>query len=179
MGELRHATRAYLVEGHGPAAVLDRLNHLLAHLIPGEIATMCLVAVDVATGRCRLANAGHPPPLRVSGSRVSTVEGRVALLGVPTPHDAETAFTLAEGETLVLVTDGLIERRGHTFNEGMERLRAALVAGMSRDPGPVDLQALCDELLAGLGEETDDDVALLVIRRGISAESVAAARPGR
>ncbi|MFD0577699.1 SpoIIE family protein phosphatase [Dactylosporangium darangshiense] len=179
MAEVRHALRAYLAEDHAPGATLERLNRMMLLFLPEEIATMCLLRIEPASGEVRLANAGHPPPFRVSGSRVSTVEGRVALLGVPTPHDAETAFTLAEGETLVLVTDGLIERRGHTFNEGMDRLRAALVAGMSRDSGPVDLRALCDELLAGLGEETDDDVALLVIRRGISAEPVAAARPGR
>src|SRR4029079_19070993 len=70
MGELRHATRAYLVEGHGPAAVLDRLNHLLARLTRAEIATMWLVAFAVATGRCRLANAGHPPPLHATPAGV-------------------------------------------------------------------------------------------------------------
>ena len=70
MAELRHATRAYLAEGHGPAAVIDRLNRLMQTLIPGEIATICLLAIDITTGRVRLANAGHPPPLHRSGGRV-------------------------------------------------------------------------------------------------------------
>ena len=54
--------------------------------------------------------------------RLDGFEGRVALLGVPTPHDVEIPLTLAPGETLVLVTDGLIESRGHTFNEGLDAL---------------------------------------------------------
>jgi hypothetical protein len=58
--------------------------------------------------------------------------------------------------------------RGCSFNHGVQRLRAAPVAAMSRDAGAVDLEAECDALLAGPGEDTDDDVALLVIRRGIS-----------
>ncbi|MGI5241322.1 SpoIIE family protein phosphatase [Dactylosporangium sp. CA-139066] len=168
MAEVRHALRAYLAEDHAPGLTLERLNRMMLRFLPEEIVTMCLLRIELSTGAIRMANAGHPPPLLVAGSDVRLVEGRVALLGVPTPHDAETQFVLGRGESLVLVTDGLIERRGYTFNQGLERLQAALVAGMSRDAGAVDLEAVCDALLAGLGEDTDDDVALLVIRRGIS-----------
>ena len=86
--------------------------------------------------------------------------GRGARGGGPPPHDAETTLTLAPGETLVLVTDGLIESRGHTFNEGLETLCLAVA-----DVGP-DLEQFCDRLLNDLGAGSrDDDVALLVIRR--------------
>jgi serine phosphatase RsbU (regulator of sigma subunit) len=88
---------------------------------------------------------------------------------VPTVHDAETVFTLDPGESLVLVTDGLIERRGSSFNEGLERLEAALAADLGADGGDGNLEAVCDRLLLGLGDESDDDQAMLVIRRGISA----------
>ncbi|WP_432824383.1 SpoIIE family protein phosphatase [Dactylosporangium sp. CA-092794] len=162
MAEVRHALRAYLAEDHAPGLTLERLNRMMLRFLPEEIATMCLLRLELGSGQVRLANAGHPPPLRVAGGRAALVEGRVALLGVPTPHDAETVFTLGPGELLVLVTDGLIERRGHTFNEGLDRLCAALVGG-----GTGDLEEFCDALLDDLGDGTqDDDVALLVIRRG-------------
>ncbi|GGM38409.1 SpoIIE family protein phosphatase [Dactylosporangium sucinum] len=161
MAEVRHALRAYLAEGHAPGTTMDRLNRMMLRFLPEEIATMCLLRIDLATGEAHLANAGHPPPLRVLGGRVRLVEGRVALLGVAVPHDAEVAFTLAPGEALVMVTDGLIEDRGHTFNEGLDQLCAA-VTGV----GEGDLEAFCDELLATLSAGSrDDDVALLVIRR--------------
>ena len=70
MAELRHATRAYLAEGHAPAAVLDRLNSLMGRLIPGEIATLCLIAIDV-DHRPRPAGQRRAPaaadPLRRAG----------------------------------------------------------------------------------------------------------------
>lgn len=160
MAEVRHALRAYLVEDAAPGASMERLNRMMLRLLPEEIATMCLLSMDPASGEVRLTNAGHPPPLRVLDGRVSLVEGRVALLGVPTPHDDEVLLTLAMGETLILVTDGLIESRGHTFNEGLEALCAAI--------GEVDedLERFCDRLLSDLRVRSrDDDVALLVIRR--------------
>jgi serine phosphatase RsbU (regulator of sigma subunit) len=168
MAEVRHALRAYLAEGHAPGPTLDRLNRMMLRFLPEEIATLCLLRIDPATGETRLCNAGHPPPLRVADGRVTLVEDRVALLGVSIAHDAEVGFTLAPGEALVLVTDGLVERRGHTFNEGLDRLCAA-AAGV----GSGDLEAFCDGLLDALSDgNRDDDVALLVIRReirGISA----------
>jgi serine phosphatase RsbU (regulator of sigma subunit) len=72
MAELRHATRAYLAEGHAPAGVLDRLNQLLLSLIPDEMATLCLLDIEPSTGAVRLANAGHPPPLLVTAGDPNT-----------------------------------------------------------------------------------------------------------
>jgi serine phosphatase RsbU (regulator of sigma subunit) len=132
----------------------------MLRFLPEEIATMCLLRLDPATGVVRLANAGHPPPLLVSDGTVRLIEDGVALLGVPTPHDAETTFTLPPGATLVFVTDGLIERRGHSLDEGLDALRAAV---SEVDP---DLEEFCDRLLRDLEAlSRDDDVALLVIRR--------------
>jgi CheY-like chemotaxis protein len=160
MAELRHALRAFIAEGHGPGAIIERLNNLVLRFLPDEIATMCLLRLDPATGRVELANAGHPSPLLVRDGTVSPIEGRVALLGVPVPHNGETVFTLEPGDTLVFVTDGLIERRGHTFDEGLNALCAAVA---TVEP---DLEAFCDRLLNDLeGLSRDDDVALLVIRR--------------
>src|SRR5262249_18679458 len=100
MGELRHATRAYIAEGHGPAAVLDRLNQLMAKLIPGEIATMCLLSIDMITGRARLANAGHPPPLLACAAGVHRLTERSPLLGIPVRPATETELAIEVGDTL-------------------------------------------------------------------------------
>jgi DNA-binding response OmpR family regulator len=161
MAELRHATRAYLAEGHGPAAVLDRLNQLMARLIPGEIATMCLMAIHVPTGRTRLANAGHPPPLLVAGTGgVRALTAHSPLLGIRVRQAAETGFDLAPGDTLVLYTDGLIETRTETMDRSSARLSAA--AG-TVEP---DLEAYASRLLADVGPaEAGDDIAMVVIRR--------------
>ena len=87
MAELRHAIRAYLAEGHGPAAVVDRLNDLMAQLIPGEIATLCLLAIDIHSGRIRLANAGHPPPvLAVHRRRVRLIRRALARCSASGPE---------------------------------------------------------------------------------------------
>jgi serine phosphatase RsbU (regulator of sigma subunit) len=160
MAELRHALRAFIAEGHGPGSILERLNNLLMLFLPDEIATVCLLRLDPATGRVELANAGHPPPLLVRAGTVRPIEDRVALLGVPVPHLGETAFTLESGDTLVFVTDGLIERRGHSFDEGMAELCTAVA---TVEP---ELDVFCDRLLSELdGRSRDDDVALLVLRR--------------
>ena len=163
MAELRHATRAYIAEGHGPAAVVDRLNHLMAQLIPGEIATLCLLAIDVATGRTRLANAGHPPPVLRGRDGVRLITDHSPLLGIRVRPATEVEFVLEPGDTVVLYTDGLIETRSEALDEGLARLIDA-AASVERD-----LEAFATRLLADVGPAAPaDDIAMVVVRRAIS-----------
>ena len=161
MAELRHATRAFLSEGHPPATVLDRLNQLLLRLIPDEIATLCLIDIEPATGAARLANAGHPPPLLIAadgGTRFITEH--TPLLGLEGPTAVETAFSIEPGAVLVLFTDGLVERRGQAIDETM--------AELAEHAGTVEesLDQFCDRLLAEVGPaEPDDDIAIVALRR--------------
>ncbi len=160
MAELRHATRAYLAEGHGPAAVLDRLNSLMATLLPGEIATICLLAIEVASGRTVLANAGHPPPVHRHCGQVGLVTGRSPLLGIPVRAATEVEFTLAAGDTLVLYTDGLVETRTEPFDESLVRLTRAV-----REVEP-DLETFVSRLVTEVGPaHSADDIALVAVRR--------------
>ena len=160
MAELRHATRAYVAEGHGPAAVVDRLNRLMTDLIPGEIATLCLLSVDPVTGRVRLANAGHPPPVAVRASGVRLVTEHGPLLGIRVRPAAESEFFLAEDETLVVYTDGLVERRDEGVDDGVARLVAA---ASTVEP---DLEQFASRLLEEVGpSEPGDDIALVALRR--------------
>ncbi|MEV6932661.1 SpoIIE family protein phosphatase [Dactylosporangium sp. NPDC051485] len=91
------------------------------------------------TAGCPAATApscwpGWTATRRWPGGRTTAVQGRVALLGVPTPHHGESVVTLDPGDLLVLVTDGLIERRGFTFDEGMDRLGAWVTTPTTTSP---------------------------------------------
>ena len=160
MAEIRHATRAYLAEDHGPAAVLNQLNKLLLLLIPDETATLCLLDIEPHAGTARLANAGHPPPLLISAGRAKFLTRHSMLLGLPGPDATESVFTIDPGAVLVLFTDGLVEQRGRSLKNGLATLVEA--ARTVED----DLELFCDRLLAEVGpSEPDDDIAIIALRR--------------
>ncbi len=160
MAELRHATRAYLAEGHPPAAVLDRVNQLLVRLIPDEMATLCLLDLTPATGVAHLANAGHPPPLLIADGQTRYLRERSPLLGLPNVRAKESTLVIEPGAVLVLYTDGLIERRTRGIDVGLDAL--AEVAAHVDD----DLERYCDRLLAEVAPASpDDDIAIVALRR--------------
>lgn len=160
MAELRHALRAYLAEGHRPHAVLDRLNALMLRWLPDEIASVLLVLVDVATGRLQLACAGHMPPVLVRDGRAELIEMHGTMLGIATARPGDIEFELPPGGTLVLYTDGLIERRDELLDVRLIELQAQ---ASTVEP---DLDQFCDRLLHGLaGEAKHDDVAVVALRR--------------
>ncbi|MFE9956018.1 SpoIIE family protein phosphatase [Micromonospora sp. NPDC005299] len=160
MAELRHAVRAYAVEGHPPGVILDRVNELMRTLLPTELATLCLLLLDPGSGLIRLASAGHLPALISSDGRTEFVQQPAPLLGVRAPRPPDLEFVLPAGATLVLYTDGLIERRDATIDEGMAALAA--VAARVDD----DLDEFCQRLLVELAPpEIQDDVAVVALRR--------------
>ncbi|MGC9668579.1 SpoIIE family protein phosphatase [Planosporangium sp. 12N6] len=162
MAELRHALRAYVVEGHGPAAVLRELNRLMVRLLPDEIATVSVLMVDPATGRVRAASGGHLPPLLIFDGKAQPVEVTGPLLGVEVDRPDEVIFDLPPGAVLVLLTDGLVERYDRSFDAGL-----GIVLDAAADVED-DLEAFADRLLATLDVDTsEDDVALVVLRRSV------------
>jgi PAS domain S-box-containing protein len=163
MGQLRHATRAYALEGHPPGAVLDGLDRLVRSLEGGQMATLLYLVVEPDRSKVRLASAGHVPPLLVGpDGKGGFLEGAPdPPLGVfETPSHSEVELELEPGSTLILYTDGLVEQRGVSIDAGLEVLRAA-----AADPGE-DPKALCKRLLAAMRElhEPRDDIALLALR---------------
>ncbi|SEQ91053.1 Response regulator receiver domain-containing protein [Lentzea xinjiangensis] len=159
MAEVRHTLRAYAVEGHRPAEILRRVDTLLERFHPtGGLTTMCLLLVDLEAGTMAVANAGHVPPLVIDdrGARYAEVKG--PLLGVGLDRPEATELPLPRGTTVLLATDGLVERRGIDLDEGMEKLRAAV-------SHTDDMDELADRLLAELGQGKQDDIALLLLRR--------------
>lgn len=158
MGEVRHALRAYAVEGHGLVDILDRLDVVVSRFHPEGLTTACLMLVDPATGTTEVACAGHIPPLLADASGTRFLEIRGPLLGVGLRRPAATKVELPVGTLVLLITDGLIERSGSDLDAGM----AALAGAVAHD---TDLEALCDNLLDEFGRDAQDDIALLAFRR--------------
>ncbi|WP_435239202.1 SpoIIE family protein phosphatase [Streptomyces sp. YPW6] len=158
MGEIRHALRAYALEGHPPHHVLERLDALLSHTRPGLTVTLCLVLVEPDGSRIHIANAGHIPPLLLGpdGSTVYLPE-HGPLLGLQLAHPPAHVRTTAPGSRLLLITDGLVEVR----NQDLDHSLAAFLDAAAT--GPQELEQLCDHLLNTFGEDKEDDIALLAL----------------
>ena len=161
MAELRHAVRAYAVEGHPPGAVIELVNRFMRTVLPAESATLCLLTLEPDTGRIRLASAGHLPPLLHVDGEARFLAPKGPLLGINAPRPQDLEFVLPAGGTLVLCTDGLIERRDADIDVGLAAL-ATCAADVERN-----LNAFCQRLLvqlAGAGEQADD-IAVVALRR--------------
>jgi serine phosphatase RsbU (regulator of sigma subunit)/anti-sigma regulatory factor (Ser/Thr protein kinase) len=164
MGQLRSAMRAYALDGHGPASLLERLNAFQIELRARGMTTVGLISVDPATGDVRYAKAGHPPALVVDpdGATRWLTEAR----GIPVGAIEDTEYTegtttLTPGSTLVLYTDGLVEVRHEAIDEGLGRLERAAVAALDEEG-----EAVCDTILERTLSDpaVDDDVTLVVLR---------------
>jgi anti-sigma regulatory factor (Ser/Thr protein kinase) len=162
MGKLRNAFRAYALTEGEPAAVMTRVNRLVTGAEEDVMATALLLVLDRETRELTYASAGHPPPLVLDGDGVRFLEeGRSVPVGAAElTQFREGRATLSPGATVLLYTDGLIERRDVPLERRLEQLAtAAQVANR-------DLERLCDGVLAGVLGAADpaDDVALLAIR---------------
>jgi PAS domain S-box-containing protein len=161
MGQLRTAFRAYALVESSPSEVMARLNRLTIGAGDDTIATVLILMLDRETGELTYSSAGHPPALLMDRDGTRFLEG-----GRSTPVGAadgaifrEETAVLEAGATLVLYTDGLVERRDVSLDERLEEL--ADVAGSGRG----GLDELCDDVLAALLGSGDpaDDVALIAV----------------
>jgi anti-sigma regulatory factor (Ser/Thr protein kinase)/putative methionine-R-sulfoxide reductase with GAF domain len=162
MGQLRTGLRAYALEGHGPGETLKRLDRLLQTIRGGGMATAAYGVIEPDTGTLRLATAGHPPAVRISASgearlMESTSAPPLGTLPYPTYREVETI--LGPGETILMYTDGLVERRGEALTIGLERLRQAA-------SGPPGAEVLCQRVVQTLVPALAgaDDVAVVALR---------------
>jgi serine phosphatase RsbU (regulator of sigma subunit) len=172
MGQLRGLLRGIATYSDGaPAEVLRGLDTSMATLQTRTIATAAVARfeqtpdeLERGVTRMRWANAGHLPPMVVNAdgsvAELASWHGDL-LLGVD--HEAsrrESVVTLDRGATVLLYTDGLIERRDADLDAGMVRLRDLLV-----ELAHLPLEELLDELLDRLVDgHPDDDVALVAVR---------------
>lgn len=163
MAQLRTGIRCYALEGHRPAAILERLNNVLLKFHDEITATACCLLYDKRTGHCEVANAGHLPPLHMHASGGSSFLGLGGTLlgGQPFSVPVREA-TLAKRDTLVLFTDGLVERSGESLDVGLARLAAAL------EDSTMPVDALCGHLLNEVAPASIiDDIAIIAVRRSL------------
>jgi PAS domain S-box-containing protein len=162
MGQLRNSLRAYAIEGHPPANVVDRLNRLVRDLEQGWMATLLYLVLSPDDSEIRFANAGHMPALSLELGDARFIDvNRGPPLGVGADAEyTEVVQALPPGSTLVVFTDGLVEEPGVAPDVALARLAKNALAGMSDDP-----DALCEHLVhAQLGEgQPRDDVAFVAI----------------
>jgi PAS domain S-box-containing protein len=165
MGQLRSSARVLLINGTAPARLLDELDSAAA-LIPGAYcATVFVCTIDTDTGEMTYSSAGHVPALlAVSGTTPETLIGAtsVPLAVQKAGPRSEAATSLPPGSTLMLYTDGLVERRDDLIDNGIQSAGAVL-ADMIGSPA----EAVADAVLGRLAplEGFDDDVAIVVYRR--------------
>ena len=163
MAQLRNALRAFALDQMKPSSTVSRLNRLTEELSESAFATVVYAVLDPDTGTCRFTCAGHPPPLVVDpDGRARYVEGGRGLpLGTGAKaHYRQAAVELQVGSTVILYTDGLVERRSESIDEGLERLR---VAAESARGDPQSLVGhVIDALVGDAGRR--DDIAVLAVR---------------
>ncbi|MEW2635225.1 SpoIIE family protein phosphatase [Streptomyces sp. NPDC048389] len=166
MSQLRSMLRGIAVDRQEPPETVLRRLDMANHSLYREATATCVYGLlkGPADGPWDLvhSSAGHLPPLLIDadGRTRFLEDGSGLLLGMdpdmprPRAHDAIPA-----GSTVLLYTDGLIERRGEPLDHAMERLRRH-AAALAREP----LDVFCDELLIGLGADGEDDIAVLAVR---------------
>ena len=162
MAEVRVTLRAYLREGHAAEVALNFLNEALRQ-DHSEYATVCVCVLDPRTGELEITDAGHLPAFvaRADGTVVRAKEGS-RLLGLPNPTSRPVhRDVLHHGDVLVLVTDGLVERRGASLPDALDRLAAVVGEHAGTDP-----TTMCERLVASFDDQgREDDVAVVAVSR--------------
>lgn len=169
MGQVRSMLRGIgVATGAGPAPLLTQVDTTIHRLRSRTVASLVVARVEGAgaTGRVtvRWSNAGHPPPMVLHPDgrvEVLSADASDLLLGVvPDVARREHTVGLPPGATLLLYTDGLVERRTESLRDGLDRLARTLRGLAGLDP-----EVLCDEVLArSLPAHADDDVAIVAVR---------------
>lgn len=168
MSALRHMLRGIAADRQEPPGDVLRRLDMANHTLYQSATATCIYALvkgpEQGPWRLDHASAGHLPPLLTTreGDTRYLEEGAGLLLGMdPELPRATACDPLPAHSTLLLFTDGLIERHGESLAHGLTRLRQHTTA-LARAP----LDAFCDELIEGLVTDGTDDIALLALRPG-------------
>jgi serine phosphatase RsbU (regulator of sigma subunit)/GAF domain-containing protein len=165
MGQVRSACRALLFDNPSPAAVLARMDRFAARLPGAQCTTAVCAVLNPETGELVYSSAGHPPPILVhaDGTIQMLDDGHTLAMGVrPNWSRPEATVTLPARATLVLYTDGLVERRRISLDDGISR-----AATLVQDGRASPLDDLANQIMSGLAPSGgyQDDVALLLYRQ--------------
>jgi anti-sigma regulatory factor (Ser/Thr protein kinase) len=165
MGQLRSSARALLLTGAEPAQLLEELDSAAA-VIPGaDCATVFVALLDTESGTLQYSSAGHLPALLATSESAPVLldgAGSVPLAVQKTQPRPQAVHELPPGSTLMLFTDGLVERKGQSIDAGINSATEVLTNTLG---SPVD--AIADAVLRELAppEGYDDDVAIVIHRR--------------
>jgi serine phosphatase RsbU (regulator of sigma subunit) len=165
MTRVRNIVRVYAIDGYDPATVLSRTDRILTHVGYLHMTTALHASFEPSTGKLVLASAGHPPAF------VVTPDGKVRPaapdldvgppLGIAFECDRTVASTVLDpGATLVMYTDGLIERHTVPLPDALAQL-ADILAGTNN----LTANELCGHLIDTIGVGAEDDIALVVVKR--------------
>ncbi len=166
MTQLRNAGRTLAIEGHAPGRLLAELTRVTALGTTGKFATIAVVLIEAHEPQFRYATAGHPPVLVRRASGVVEMLARRGGPPLGTSDDAvydEGVAPIAPRDIILLYSDGLIEARGKTLDDGLERLCDALAA-WPLDPDREHLNDLCEYLvLRAAPSPQRDDICVLAV----------------
>jgi serine phosphatase RsbU (regulator of sigma subunit)/anti-sigma regulatory factor (Ser/Thr protein kinase) len=164
MGQMRSACRALLFENPSPAAALTGMDRFAARLPGAQCTTAVCAVLNPDTGDLVYSSAGHPPPILVHADGTTQLldDGHTIALGIR-PHRPrpEARVTISARATLLFYTDGLVERRRISLDDGISR-----AADLVEDGHAVPLGDLADRIMSRLAPSDgyQDDVALLLYR---------------
>ena len=165
MGQLRSASQAILLRACGPAEALTDLDTFAGRIPGAECATMFCAIIDHAAGTVTYSCAGHPPPvLGTAGGEYQLLDQARSLPLGMLPDDWErqqATATLPAGATLMLYTDGLVERRSRPLDAGIDAAAVALTERAEDHP-----ELVADHVMTAMTPPAgyDDDVAVLIYR---------------
>jgi PAS domain-containing protein len=156
----RNALRGLAATGADPADLLMHLNHAACHMIEGIAGTVICGRYNPETRVLRWARAGHLPPVLVrdGAAEMLPLPGGVLLGLDPDAEYEEATLDMRSGDSLLLFTDGLIERRADSISDALREFTAAAV------PAGPDAASHADRVLRGATSDTGDDACLVAIR---------------
>lgn len=167
MAELRNAARGLAAAGLAPAAILDNLAVVAEYDRVDTFATAVYGILDAESHVLDWALAGHPRPILLRGDTAVLLgdDGRGTVFGTPVASGvrgerSEQQLELSEGDLLVFYTDGVIERRFASLEQGTARL-IGVIEQMAETPVEILAGRIIDELCG----DAADDCCVLVFRR--------------
>jgi serine phosphatase RsbU (regulator of sigma subunit) len=158
MARLRGALAGLAITGSPPERLVGWLNDLVHHVDPEHTASVVAGYFDPPTRVLTWAQAGHPPPVLVRGSQaIALSQPDGVLLGAGRSGYETASLALQAGDLLLLYSDGLIERRDRSLEEGIAALTSA-AAGIS------DPELVIASVLDTIGSAAEDDTCLVALR---------------
>jgi serine phosphatase RsbU (regulator of sigma subunit) len=163
MSQVRATIRAYAVDDPDPRVVFTKTDQFFAGLAAVQLVTVLYLLIEPQTGHLTIGNAGHLPPILVdaAGSRIAPLDPGIAFGVGGTGERVTSRLSIPHGGAVVIVTDGLVERRNEDIDVGINRVVTATGAEDCSSAA-----GLLDRVLSTAAPEYgDDDVTVVTLCR--------------